>query len=177
MARKLKLFRTPIGFHDAYVAAPSRAAALRAWGADADLFARGAAEEVEAALAPEAIDQPGTIVCKMRGTTEEHIAALPPDAKTPARSAQAKKTKAPARSKPKPHPDRKPLDAAEAAIEAAKAEHAAARSAISAQIDALEKRRQQLDRTYRRTEATLEADRESALNRYQTAMDNWRRSR
>ena len=38
---KLKVFRTPIGFHDAYVAAPSRAAALRAWGADTDLFSTG----------------------------------------------------------------------------------------------------------------------------------------
>ncbi len=35
MARKLKVFRTPAGFHDAYVAAPSRKAALAAWGADA----------------------------------------------------------------------------------------------------------------------------------------------
>ena len=35
---KLKVFRTAIGFHDAYVASPSRAAALRAWGADTDLF-------------------------------------------------------------------------------------------------------------------------------------------
>ena len=43
---KLKVFRTPTGFHDAYVAAPSRKAALAAWGAEADLFARGTAEEV-----------------------------------------------------------------------------------------------------------------------------------
>ena len=30
MPRKLKVFRTPTGFHDAYVAAPSRKAALEA---------------------------------------------------------------------------------------------------------------------------------------------------
>ena len=46
MPRKLKVFRTSAGFDDAYVAAPSRKAALAAWGADADLFARGVAEEV-----------------------------------------------------------------------------------------------------------------------------------
>eukprot|EP01035_Chromulina_nebulosa_P046785 gene46785-63390_t len=46
MPRQLKVFRTPIGFHDAYVAAPSRKAALQAWGSDADLFARGMAEIV-----------------------------------------------------------------------------------------------------------------------------------
>ena len=46
MARALKVYRTPIGFHDAYVAAPSQKAALAAWGADANLFARGSAEQV-----------------------------------------------------------------------------------------------------------------------------------
>lgn len=30
--QKLKVYRTPIGFHDAYVAAPSQKAALKAWG-------------------------------------------------------------------------------------------------------------------------------------------------
>ncbi|MCP2775198.1 hypothetical protein, partial [Salmonella enterica] len=45
-AAKLKVYRTPIGFHDAYVAAPSQKAALQAWGSDADLFARGVAEQV-----------------------------------------------------------------------------------------------------------------------------------
>lgn len=43
---KLKVFRATIGFHDAYVTTPSRAAALRAWGASTDLFTMGAAEEV-----------------------------------------------------------------------------------------------------------------------------------
>ena len=37
---KLKVFRTPIGFHDAYVAAPSQKAALEAWGADSNIFAQ-----------------------------------------------------------------------------------------------------------------------------------------
>lgn len=31
----------PLGHHHVYVAAPSQAAALRAWGSDRDLFARG----------------------------------------------------------------------------------------------------------------------------------------
>ena len=46
MARKLKVYRTPIGFHDAFVAAPSQKTALKSWGADVDLFAYGAAEVV-----------------------------------------------------------------------------------------------------------------------------------
>lgn len=76
MARKLKVFRTPIGFHDAYVAAPSRKAALQAWGADADLFARGMAEEVtDATLMKEPLTHPGQVVRKIRGTMDEHMAA------------------------------------------------------------------------------------------------------
>jgi hypothetical protein len=42
--QKLKVYRTPIGFHDAYVAAPSKKAALEASGSDANLFVRGIAE-------------------------------------------------------------------------------------------------------------------------------------
>ena len=35
---KLKVYSTPIGFHDALVAAPSQKAALEAWGAGTNLF-------------------------------------------------------------------------------------------------------------------------------------------
>ena len=44
--QKLKVFVTSIGFHDAYVAAPSQKAALEAWGADSNIFAQGIAEQV-----------------------------------------------------------------------------------------------------------------------------------
>jgi hypothetical protein len=46
MARKLKVYRTPTGFYDAYVAAPSQKAALEAWGVDRNLFAMAKAEIV-----------------------------------------------------------------------------------------------------------------------------------
>ena len=60
---KLKVYRTPIGFHDAYVAAPSQKAALKAWGADADLFARGVAEMVtDESLLAEPLARPGEVV-------------------------------------------------------------------------------------------------------------------
>ena len=78
MPRKLKVFRTPIGFHDAYVAASSRKAALAAWGADADLFARGVAEEVtDPTLTAAPLARPGEVVRVVRGTMAEHLAALP----------------------------------------------------------------------------------------------------
>src|ERR1700712_3953852 len=82
MARssKLKVFRTPIGFHDAYVAAASQKAALEAWGSDSNLFAQGAAERVtDPALMSEPLAKRGVVVKRMRGTVAEQIAALGPD--------------------------------------------------------------------------------------------------
>lgn len=81
--QKLKVFRTPIGFHDAYVAAPSQKAALEAWGIDVNLFARGSAEEVaDPELIEEPLSAPGVVFKRLRGTEEEQIAAL---GKTPAK--------------------------------------------------------------------------------------------
>ena len=103
---KLKVFRTPIGFHDAYVAAPSRAAALRAWGSDKDLFARGIAEEVtDPALTAEPLAQPGTVFKRSRGTADEQVAALSGG------TAKAKAPKPAKAVKPRgPRPDRAALD-------------------------------------------------------------------
>lgn len=78
--QKLKVYRTPIGFHDAYVAATSQKAALKAWGSDADLFARGIAEVVtDEALTREPLAKPGIVIRKPRGTSAEFVAALPKD--------------------------------------------------------------------------------------------------
>jgi hypothetical protein len=74
---KLKVYRTPIGFHDAYVAATSQKAALKAWGSDADLFARGAAEVVtDAALVETPLAHPGEVIRLPRGTAAQHLKAL-----------------------------------------------------------------------------------------------------
>jgi hypothetical protein len=79
--QKLKVYRTPIGFHDAYVAATSQKEALKAWGSDVDLFSRGIAERVtEEALTREPLDRPGVVVRRPRGTNDEYMAALPKDA-------------------------------------------------------------------------------------------------
>ena len=75
--QKLKVFRTPIGFHDAYVAAPSQKAALEAWGSDANLFARGEAELVsDPKLAKVPLEHPGQVVKVARGTKQEQLKAL-----------------------------------------------------------------------------------------------------
>ena len=64
---KLKLFRANSGFRDSYVAATSRSAALKAWGARTDLFEMGAAEQVnDPAILEEASKKPGTILQRKR---------------------------------------------------------------------------------------------------------------
>ena len=121
MPKKLKVYRTPIGFHDAYVAAPSQQAALEAWGSDNNLFARGLAEIVtDPALTKEPLARPGEVVKRLRGSAAEQIAALPPNSGAVS-SKRKTSPKADARARPvkvriSPRPDRSDLAAAERAM-------------------------------------------------------------
>ena len=119
--RKLKVFQAQFGFYDTVVAAPSRAAALRAWGVHQDLFASGEAKVTEDdATVAAAIAYPQTPLRRAVGSNDPFVlepANLPavPDApKRSALKAAAAKPKAPAA--PKPAADRTALDAAELAL-------------------------------------------------------------
>ena len=71
------MFRTPIGFHDAYVAAPSMKAALAVWGSSTNLFSQGAAELVtDPKLTRAPLARPGEVVRVPRGSEGEHFKAL-----------------------------------------------------------------------------------------------------
>ena len=60
------------------MAASSRKEALRAWGADADLFARGSTKVVTGEeLTREPLTKRGEVVRRLRDTSDEQIAALP----------------------------------------------------------------------------------------------------
>lgn len=175
MARKLKVFRTPIGFHDAYVAAPSRKAALAAWGADKDLFARGAAEEVtDPALMAEPLAHAGQVVRKVRGTMAEHLAALPDDARPRSRPPDKAATAAVPRRKRKPRPSRATLDAAEQAIADAERRHEAARRALADREAALRAERRALEADHDRERHRLEEARREQEERYKSAVTAWR---
>jgi hypothetical protein len=157
-APKLKVYRMAVGFHDAYVAAPSQKAAAAAWGSGTDVFARGEAELVtDPALTAEPLARPGAIVKRLRATAAEQIAAL---RQTPGPAAGARKTAAPADppprspksgsarpapAKPPPpkaaRPSRAALDAAEAALAQAEARHAEALRAIETRQAALDRER------------------------------------
>ena len=72
MARQLKVFRTHLGFHDLIVAAPSKKAALEAWGASPNLFSQGfAAETTEPKLVEAALKKPGVVLKRQFGSTGE----------------------------------------------------------------------------------------------------------
>jgi hypothetical protein len=194
MPRALKVFRTPIGFHDAYVAAPTKKAALEAWGSTHDLFARGIAEIVtDPALTEEPLASPGKVIKRSRGTTAEQIAALPtverPDRAAsgeedePQRSTSAKaKAKTPAKPKvrpkpPPPRPSPDTLEAAEAELEAAGRRHDDDTRTLAREQAALDRRRRDLERAQAAERAKLQEAVDRADTAYAAALKRWRAAR
>jgi hypothetical protein len=194
MPRALKVFRTPIGFHDAYVAALTKKAALEAWGSTHDLFARGIAEIVtDPALTEEPLATPGKVIKRSRGTTAEQIAALPTverpdraasgDEDEPERSTSAKaKAKTPAKPKarpkpPPPRPSPEALEAAEAELEAAGRRHEDDTRALAREQAALDRRRRDLERTQAAERAKFQEAVDRADTAYAAALKRWRAAR
>jgi hypothetical protein len=178
MPRKLKVFRTPTGFHDAYVAAPSRKAALEAWGAEADLFARGTAEEVtDARLMAEPLAHPGEVIRVSRGDLQAQLKALGPRKKPTRRKVEPaaepqRSTKArPVRSKPPPKRDK--VDKAEAALDALREEQAKERAALEKQFETLERKLDALKARQAKAIARLEDRLGKAKSDYRAALDDW----
>lgn len=179
-AAKLKVFRTPIGFHDAYVAAPSRKSALEAWGADSNLFATGSAEQVDdPELMREPLEKPGQVIRRLRGTLAEHVAALPKkaagQAKGTAKSGRDETHAAAARaSPPRPRPSRSALDRAEAALAKLDERQGAARAQLARRQAELDRERRALDAKQERERGKLQARIEAARDRYDEAIRIWR---
>ena len=135
MPRALKVFRTPVGFYDAIVAAPSQKAALAAWGTTTNLFASGDACVVEdPALQAEALAHPGEVIKKPRGDVAAMLGPEPP--KRPARQQTLRAAEKP---KARPTPDRSRLDAAERAL-------ADAERAFEVELSELAQMRADMDR-------------------------------
>lgn len=180
MAR-LKVYRTAIGFHDAYVATTSQKAALEAWGSDKNLFASGAAEVVtDPRLAAEPLASPGKIIRRSRGSLREHLTAAakqaPPKREDAPAEPVSRRKPAASKLKPEPRPSREKLDQAEAAVAAFEAE---------AEAEAAEFERREADlREARKAAAArrgkaldrLEKQREQAKARYDSAVERWRAS-
>jgi hypothetical protein len=185
-AQKLKVFRTPIGFHDAYVAAPSQKSALEAWGSDANLFARGLAEIVtDEALMLEPLEHPGEIIKRLRGSEDEHLAALPANApklkssKSAGRPSSqptgraASLNSSPAEPKPNPRPSRDALEAAERKLEALERRQKDEDQALRDREQELQRERRNLERAQERDHAAAEAKVEQERKRHSKALDRW----
>ena len=117
---RLKVFQAQLGFFDSVVAAPSQAAALRAWGIHQNLFADGRAsiaddpQAVAAALAyPEVPLKRAVGSADAFGLESARLPTVPDAPKTPAATPKTKAKPAAAR---RPAADRSGLDAAEAAL-------------------------------------------------------------
>ena len=177
MPRALKVFRTAIGFHDAYVAAPSRKAALEAWGVEANLFARGVAEEVtDPKLMAEPLARPGEVVKLSRGDLSAQLKALGPRKKARTKP-KADRDEAPARARktarPKPPPKRDKVDAAEAALKAERQRQAAEEKKLEDRRDAIERQLDTLRAKHGKALAGLERKRDEAREAYREALESW----
>ena len=148
--RTLKVFQTQLGFYDIVVAAPSRAAALRAWGTHRDLFSDKQAQEAtdEPAIAA-ARAQPGVPLRRAVGTNDAFglDPGLPRLPDVPQQSAKVSKPK----PKPAP-PDRSRLKAAEGALRA------------------LTEQRHAEEREFTKRRATLDAEEAEAKRRHAAAL-------
>jgi hypothetical protein len=118
--RRLKVFHAPFGFYDTIVAAPSRAAALRAWGTHQNLFASGQASEIsDPETVATALRHPEVVLKRAVGSKDAfavEATSLPdvPEARPKAvRAKLAPAVKAVKAAKPV---DRRALDAAEALV-------------------------------------------------------------
>jgi hypothetical protein len=175
---RLKVYRTAIGFHDAYVAAPSQKAALEAWGASNNLFAIGGAEVVtDPELTAEPLANPGTVIKRSRGSLRDHLSAAGQSAGQSAgkRAAGSKPRRGAAPAKaPRPRPDRKGLDEAEAALQAAQREAEAELAEMARREAELRRERERLEARHRRAIAKCEQQVERARTRYERALERWR---
>jgi hypothetical protein len=165
MPRPLKVFRTPVGFYDAVVAAPSQKAALAAWGTTTNLFASGDACVVEdPGLQAEALAHPGEVIKKARGDVAAMLGPEPPK-----RQARQQTRRTAEKPKPRPAPDRSRLDGAERAL--ADAEHAleVELSELAEMRADIERREHEVRRRGQQQLAGLRGVREKAAEEYAKA--------
>jgi hypothetical protein len=153
---KLKVFCATSGFHDSIVAAPSRPAALKAWGARTDLFSMGVAKQVtDPKIVKKALARPGEVIRLNRSGGEE----VP---------APKKKTRAAGR-----RPSRAKLTAAEEKLAALDKKQVQEREAIERELKALEGKRDQLEKRHAKARSTAEDKLEQVRADYDAALEDW----
>jgi hypothetical protein len=168
------VFRTPIGFHDAYVAAPSMKAALEAWGSSTNLFSQGAAELVtDPKLTKAPLARPGEVVRVPRGSEGEHFKALGRTKKeggSRMKSGMTKKERGRGR-----RPSSAAVERAEAALARTEARHREALDKLRAEAAAIDKKRREIERRQRGERERLTAELDEAREKFRSAMEEWAR--
>lgn len=174
--QKLKVLSTPIGFHDALVAAPSQKAALEVWGSDTNLFSQGSGHVVtDPKLTRVPLEHPGQVVKVLRGSEAEQLAAL--EKEQPPPSGKARKAELLPKKSPKrpPKPSRAALIRAESALEKLEQKQTRERDKLDEQAKALEQRRREVLRRHERerdkAQGRVEDEREkyvSGMSRYES---------
>ena len=177
--QKLKVFRTPIGFHDAYVAAPSQKAALEAWGADGNLFAQGIAEQVDdPKLMEEPLADPGKVIKRVRGSTDEHFAALDRTERKAKPSRKPRKVRELRSGSQSRSRGRAGTSSTLRSMRSRRPRRSSARSLreLDEKIRALERKRRDLQRKHEAERDELSGKRDRARSAYDRAMEDWRSS-
>jgi flagellar motility protein MotE (MotC chaperone) len=173
--QKLKVYCTPVGFHDAYVAAPSQKAALEAWGAKTNLFGQGSAHQVtDEALTKVPLEHPGEVIKVLRGSDAEQLAALgrtgPPKQAAakgrPTEQAQVVKLRG-------PKPSRTELNKAEDVLEALQSRHAKQLQQIEEEEERLARRRHELEQKQAKELASAKGKVEEEQEQYDRTVRIW----
>jgi flagellar motility protein MotE (MotC chaperone) len=174
--QKLKVYSTPIGFHDAFVAAPSQKAALEAWGASTNLFSQGSAHVVtDPKLAKVPLQHPGQVVKVLRGTHAEQLAALSRQT-PPKRRAEPEPEIVPRRAKKRPpKPSRSALARAEEALEKLRGKQETDLSRLDKEIAALERKRHEIERVHERQRDKARERIDDERARFEAAIDRYER--
>jgi colicin import membrane protein len=149
VAKKLKVFRTSMGFFELAIAAPSMKAAADAWGTDPDIFRRGFAEQTEdKKIIEAAMAAPGVVLRRPVGSDGVfgEKAALP-DAPAAKKQPAPRPDKIATRSRPDPRRADKAREAA-----AREREETAAREKEAAAAREKEEKRQELERRKKEAE-------------------------
>jgi hypothetical protein len=156
---RLKVFCATSGFHDSIVAAPSRPAALKAWGARTDLFSMGVARQVtDPKIVRQALARPGQVIRLSRSGEVG-------DAPSPNMKASKKVAAKP--------PSRVKLAAAEKRMEQLEEKQAEESDAMEQALAVLSRKRDLLIQRHKKARRAVEERVAEAREAYQAALDDW----
>ena len=180
MPRALKTFQAHLGFYDTVVAAPSRAAALKAWGSRQDLFRDGQAKETKDLQAiAAATAKPGVVLRRPVGSAapfseNPELPKLPDQPKLklvhPAKKDEAPKKESAQKKPERPPPDRRPIERAEKALAKLREDERGALAEMDARKAALDKEQQRLRSDFQRRREAAEKTLADARAAYQQAL-------